>query len=147
MKKIILTFLPLCFLTIGLFAQKGGTVRGNVYDAGTGDPIIFGTVYLSGTTIGANTDENGFFSIGNVPAGDYVVIATYVGYDSTSADITVRDGGITAKNLLMNENSIQLGTVELSARKERAKTEIQISTVTVSANQIKALPMQVAKLI
>ncbi len=140
MKKILLAILPMFLLSIGLMAQKGGTVRGNVYDAETGEPIIFGTVFLKGTTIGANTNENGFFSIGNVPPGDYQLSATYIGYDSVSVDITIRAGGIISKNLLMTENSIQLGTIELSARKERAKTEVQISQVTVSANQIKALP-------
>lgn len=140
MKKTILFVLPLLLFSMSLVAQKGGTVRGNVYDADTGEPILFGTVLLSGTTIGTNTDENGFFSIGGVPAGNYNLVATYIGYDSVSIAITIREGGIVSQNLMMKENSIQLGTVELSARKEQAKTEIQISKVTVSANQIKALP-------
>ncbi len=140
MKKIILIAFPLLFISLGLEAQKGGTVRGNVYDSETGNPVILGTVQLQGTTIGTNTDENGFFSIGGVPAGSYLLVATYIGYDSVSVNINVRDGGIVSQNLMMSESSIQLGMVELSARREQAKSEIQISKVTVSANQIKALP-------
>ncbi|MFQ5446162.1 MAG: beta-sandwich domain-containing protein, partial [Saprospiraceae bacterium] len=139
MKKIILLSACLfCFL--GLYAQKGGTVRGNVYDKLTGEPIIFGTVILAGTTIGTNTNEDGFFSIGNVPPGEYVVVATYIGYDSATVSVTVRNGGIATENLYMSESSIQLSTVDVSARKEQAKSDVQVSKVTVTANQIKALP-------
>ncbi|MEO1262367.1 MAG: TonB-dependent receptor [Bacteroidota bacterium] len=140
MKKLYFIVLSILLFSVGLMAQKGGTVRGSVYDSDSGEPIIFGTVQLGGTTIGANTDENGFFSIGGVPPGDYNLIATYIGYDSVSVAITVREGRIVSQNLMMNENAVQLGTVELSARREKARTEIQISKVTVSANQIKALP-------
>lgn len=139
MKKLILTFLPILLLAFVAEAQKG-TVRGKVFDKETGEPIIFGTVHLSGTTIGTNTDVDGFFSIGGVPAGEYKLTATYIGYDSSSVDITLREGGIVTKNLYMDGGSIQLGTVELSARREKARTEVQVSKVTVSANQIKALP-------
>ena len=140
MKKILLLFLPIFLISIAAAAQKGGTVRGSVYDADSGEPIIFCTVVLKGTNIGTNTDENGFFSIGGVPAGSYQLYATYIGFDSVQVDITVREGGIVSQNLLMKENSVQLGTIELSARREKARTDVQVSKVTVSANQIKALP-------
>ncbi|MCB0520506.1 MAG: TonB-dependent receptor [Saprospiraceae bacterium] len=140
MKKILFSFFFLTCCTLILQAQKGGTVRGNIYDKGSGDPILYGTVQLEGTTIGANTDENGFFSIGNIPAGTYNLVATYIGYDSVAVKIVVREGGIISQNLLMQENSIQLGTVEISSRKEQARSDVQVSKVTVSARQIKALP-------
>ncbi len=140
MKKITLLILTLstCFLT--LYAQKGGTVRGNVYDKNTGEPIIYGTVLLQGTTIGTNTDDDGFFSIGNIPAGRYTLVATYIGYDSVALQINVRDGVILSERLMMQENSIQLGTVEISSRKEQSRSDVQVSKVTVTARQIKALP-------
>ena len=140
MKKLLSFTLIPCLFCVAAFAQKGGTVRGNVYDNNTGEPIIFGTVVLAGTNIGANTNEDGFFSVGNVPAGRYKLIGSYVGFDSDSADITVRDGAITSKNLLLKTSSVQLTTIDVSARKEQAKSDIQISKVTVTANQIKSLP-------
>ena len=42
-------------------------LRGFVYDKETGEPIIFCNVILEGTTIGASTDVNGFYSITNIP--------------------------------------------------------------------------------
>lgn len=141
MKKILLLSTVFFLFALSLQAQKkGGTVRGTVYDKDTGEPILFGTVLLEGTTIGTNTDESGFFSIGNVPAGTYNLVATYIGYDSSSVSINVRDGGIINQSLYMSQNAEQLTTVEVSSRKEQARSEVQISKVTLSSRQIKALP-------
>ncbi len=139
MKNQLLLF-SLLFFAAAAFAQKGGTIRGNVYDKNTGEPIIYGTVFLQGTTIGTNTNEDGFYSIGGVPAGEYTVVATYVGYDSSTVVVQVVDGGIVTANMLMEESAVQLATVDISARKEKARSDVQISKVTVTSKQIKALP-------
>ena len=73
--KGILLLLFACILNY-THAQTGGTIRGNVYDEDTGEPVIYGNVLLEGTNYGANTDFDGFFSIGNLPAGDYTLKLT-----------------------------------------------------------------------
>lgn len=135
-----LTLLILFFVSFSLFAQRGGTIRGNVYDKDTGEPIIYGTVFLQGTNIGTNTDEDGFYSIGGLPAGNYTIVATYVGYDSVSLSVKVVEGGIVTANMYMKESTVELTTVDISARKEKARSDVQISKVTVTSKQIKALP-------
>jgi hypothetical protein len=141
MKQLLYSFLFFNFVfVLSLAAQKGGTVRGNVYDKATGEPILFGTVLLQGTTIGANTDEDGFYSIGNIPPGQYKLVATYIGYDSVAVNITIKENAIITQKLLMQASSIELGVIDVSARKEQAKSDIQVSKITVTAKQIKALP-------
>ena len=71
MKQAITLTLFLFFLSATLYAQNGGTVRGKVFEQDTGEPIAFGTVLLEGTTIGTNTDVEGFFTLANVPPGTY----------------------------------------------------------------------------
>jgi len=132
-------FFAFLFLGSALFAQKG-IVRGNVYDKATGEPIIYGTVRLAGTTIGTSTDLNGFFSLSNIEAGDYVLVATYIGYDSVGVDVTVANGKIVYRRLNMEESSVNLDVVQVSAEKAKARTEVKISSVTVSPKQIRALP-------
>lgn len=140
MKKILISLSFLLLSIASTYAQKGGTVRGSVFDKASGEAIIFGNVLLKGTTIGTNTDENGFFSIGGIPPGNYTLIATSIGYDSIAAEVKVVLGGIVTQKLYMTESSVQLGTVEISSRREAARSEIAISKVTVTANQIKSLP-------
>jgi hypothetical protein len=137
--KIRLLILPLLLLTCILSAQTG-TIRGNVFDKDTGEPIIYGNLLLKGTTMGTNTDFDGFFSIGNVPIGDYTLVATYIGYDSVAIDVSVKENGIVYQRINLAPSSINLGVVDVSGRKEQAKTDVQISKVTVTPKQIRSLP-------
>jgi len=90
--------------------------------------------------MGTNTDFDGFFTIGNVPVGDYTLIATYIGYDSVAVDVKVKDGGILYKRIDLSPNAIDLGVVYVSGRKAKAKNDVQISKVTVTPKQIRSLP-------
>ncbi len=137
-KNIIYAITLTLFFCTSVFGQ--GTVRGNVYDEDSGEPIIYGTVRLDNSTVGANTNIDGFFSIAGVPAGNYKLIVTYVGYDSLAVDVRIEDGGITYKSLFLKTAGIDLETVQVSAEREKARNEVKISVVTVTPKQIKSLP-------
>ena len=63
-----LTLIICCFITISS-AQEAevGSIRGHVYDQADGVEVGFATVQIEGTSIGAITDENGFFNITDIP--------------------------------------------------------------------------------
>lgn len=138
MKRILL-FALLLMATSQIIAQEG-SIRGNVYEKSSGDPIIYGTVRLLNTDIGTNTDLDGFFTLPNVPAGKYTLVVSYIGYDSTAVDITLKENAIVYKQLYLSESAVQLGVVDVSARKEKAKSEVKVSSITLTPKQIKALP-------
>lgn len=136
--RITASILSLLFTTC-LTAQTG-LIRGNIYDKDSGEPMIFCNVFVEGTTLGTTTDLNGFFTISNVPVGTQNIEATFIGYDTARAEVIVREGGIVYQSLYLSESSVSLGVVNISAKKDRAKREVQISTVRISPRQIKALP-------
>ncbi|MBK9014972.1 MAG: carboxypeptidase-like regulatory domain-containing protein [Saprospiraceae bacterium] len=141
MKKILLAIFTLTILVCATAnAQKGGVLRGNIFDKNTGEPMIFSTVVLQGTTIGTTSDVDGFFSIGNIPVGSYTLVVSSIGYDSTAIKVTIKEGGINSQRVMLTASSIQLGTVEISSRREQARSDVSISKVTVTANQIRSLP-------
>lgn len=139
MKKFNLLLLLCCFATC-LFSQQGGTVRGNIVDGDSGEPIIYGNVRIDGTNLGGTTDFDGFFSLAKIPAGNYKLVATYVGYDSIAVDIKVTEGGIVYEKILMSSSGVELDVVQVSASKARAKEDVQVSKVIVTPKQIRALP-------
>ncbi len=122
-----------------LFGQTG-TIRGNIYDLDTGDPIIYGNVRLEGTNLGNVSNIDGFFSFSNVPAGTYKLIVTYLGYDSVAVDINLKAGGIIYQRINMSPNAIELGTVDVSSTREQARSDVQVSKLVVTSKQIRALP-------
>ena len=140
MKRNLLLLVCALFILGNAAAQSGGTVRGNVYEQESGDPIIYGNVRIEGTDLGANTDFEGFFNIANVPAGEYKLIATYIGFDSVTVDIKVRDGGIVYESMYMKAGAVQLSAVNVSVEREKARSDIQVSKVTVTPKQIRSLP-------
>lgn len=138
--KNIICLLLLIFTTSSFVSAQSGTVRGYVYDKETGEPILYGNIYLSGTTIGTNTDYNGFFNITEVPVGEYVLVASYIGYDSARTEIVIRDKGIVNSSLYLEAGGIQISEISVSAARTSARTEVQVSKISVTPKQIKGLP-------
>jgi len=119
---------------------QNGTIRGNVYDKDTGEPISFATVQLQGTTMGATTDLDGFYNIANIPKGDYNIVTTYVGYDSLAYNVNIGATSVIYQSFYIVEGGIQLATATVSAEKAKAKNEVNISSVTLTPKQIRSLP-------
>ncbi|MCF7802639.1 MAG: TonB-dependent receptor [Candidatus Marinimicrobia bacterium] len=67
-----------------LFPQGRGKIAGTVTDAQTGDPLPGVNVVLTGTSMGAATDEQGDYFIANVPTGEYSLTITMIGYKRTT---------------------------------------------------------------
>jgi hypothetical protein len=139
MKKFlgVILFLYLAASFSELHAQEStATVRGFVYDKSSGEPILFTNVFLKGTTYGASTDVNGFFTISKVPAGTYTLMSTYLGYDTAQVEITLKPGAILNQKLFLNKSSIRLSEIEVSAEKQEQLTSVKVSVETVTAKQI-----------
>lgn len=127
-------------LVITGFSQTG-TVRGFVYDEENGEPVPFVNVIVTNTdNIGAPSDENGFFSIPDVPAGNQTLILTYIGYDSLLFPIVVEAGKIQNIKINMHQSGISLNVVTVSSKTQQKLEEVNISTTTITPFQIKRLP-------
>ncbi len=138
MNKVQLIFISL-FVTIQLFAQTG-TLRGFVYEASSGEPAMFSNILLEGTNIGGVTDANGFYNLSKVPVGTYTVTVSYIGYDQQSISVTIESNKIQNKTFYLNESSIELNTIQLSAERQEAKTSVNTSVVKLTAKSLKKLP-------
>jgi len=136
--KISILILTLV-LSVSAFSQKG-TIRGFVYDEKTGEPVIFTNVILEGTTIGAATDVNGFYSITKVPVGTYILTVTYLGYDTAKTTVTIKGNEVISKKLFIKESATMLKTFSISAEKEEAKTQVKMSVAKVTPKDIQKIP-------
>lgn len=61
-------------------------------------PVAFANIYLRGTSYGTSADENGVFTLAEIPEGSYVLLATSVGYETFRKKIAL-DG--VSGNLLL----------------------------------------------
>ncbi len=123
----------------GAFAQNG-SIRGFLYDAGNGEPVIFATVFLRGTSFGCSSDVNGFFSITRIPAGSYTLVTALMGYDSLSSEIVLGAGEIITRKLYLSRSPMKLHEVEISAEKQEDKTEVRMSVTKITPREIRQVP-------
>jgi hypothetical protein len=96
---LILTFLSVFAFCGALFAQTG-TLTGNVYSCYTGTPIPGATV-TCGSNV-ATTNATGNYLIANIPAGNYTVTATAVGYTAGSFPCTIISNQVTTLDMCIN---------------------------------------------
>ncbi len=137
MKK--LSFLLSILLTATAFAQTGN-IRGFVYDRESGEPVMFCNVFLKGTTIGTATDINGMYNISKVNAGNYTLVVTYIGYDTTKVNIFLKGGQILSQNLEIEEATIKLNEVKISADREEMRTEVKAASIKISKQDLEMMP-------
>jgi hypothetical protein len=143
--KFILTIICLSFLfNFQTFSQSNiplkGDLKGYVYDINTGEPIIFTNVILKGTSFGTQTDINGFFSIKQIPVGNYQITSTYVGYDSAKVEIVIKHNEVVNQKLYIGKKARLLKLTTVTGKKQEKLNQVQIGETKVTAQQIKQLP-------
>ena len=121
MRKLLLPFFLILFISTSVLAQQTGTVRGRVT---TSDGTIAEgvTVKLKGTEMGAVTNEDGEYQIRKVPAGNYTLVVSAVGLYPKEKQITVIKGNVIS-DFSLNENQSQLKDVQISTNKKKFKAD------------------------
>ena len=135
MKKHVLIFL---FLPILIQAQEKHTISGTIKNQANGETLIGATIMLKGTSIGATTNEYGFYSI-TATKGDYTLIISYVGFTEIEKEIQLNAN--LKLNFELEEEADQLDEVVVTA--ERKKIDLktpQMSVNKLSAQTIKQIP-------
>lgn len=140
--RLSTTFLVF-FILLGFTAQaqtSEAAVRGFVYEASSGEPVIFSNVYLEGTSHGGSTDINGYYSITKVPAGKYTLLVTFLGYDTIRQEIVLKPGDVQNQKFNLKESSVSLETVNITAEKIESRTETKTSVISITPKTLNKIP-------
>ena len=73
-------FVALVFLLPVALGAQTSKVRGSVFDAQTGEPIPYASVFFDGTSIGVSTDANGRYYIETHDTTAVILTAVILGY-------------------------------------------------------------------
>ena len=84
------------------YGQVAGTIKGTVYDKTTKDKLPGANVIIKGTSSGASTNLDGFYTIKNAPAGVQTLTVAYVGYKSTNITVTIPTGGTLTQDIMLS---------------------------------------------
>jgi TonB dependent receptor-like, beta-barrel/Carboxypeptidase regulatory-like domain/TonB-dependent Receptor Plug Domain len=124
MKRFLSLWVTLVLFTIPVQGQSAKsaascdqpTLRGHVIDAGTGEPIAKVRVIVTGSQLGATTDDHGDFVITGLPAGEVELYVTTVGYGLVKKRVSLNEGEQAVLRIaLSQEGAPQLGEVTVTA--------------------------------
>lgn len=104
--------------TTGQINQTTQTIRGQVCDVASGEPMIGVTITVeNGTTMATVTDIDGNFAINGVPVGRHSVRASFIGYEPVLLkEQLVSSGKELVLNIRMRESISELGEVVIKPR-------------------------------
>ena len=129
MKKHLIHFLLVAVLSIcsaAAFAQT--TVKGQLVDSETGEPLVGAAVMVEGTSQGTVTDIDGYFKQGVAQGG--TLVFKYVGFKDLKKKITQKGASVDLGVIKMDPDAVMLADVTITSSVAVArKTPVAVSTV------------------
>jgi len=138
---LIILSIFLLFSLLG--AGTTGKIKGRIIDQNSGDPLIGVNVVLDGTSQGAASDFEGYYSIVNVLPGDYSLKASMIGYQTLiQKNVQVYVDLTTALDFGMSSAILEGEEVVVIAQMPVVKKDVTSTSFRVSSDQIGQLQVQ-----
>lgn len=97
-----------------LNAEPTGLVKGKIIDINSQLPLVGANIVIKSTSLGTISDEDGYFSIEDIPNGNYSISASYIGYKTVYlSDIWVRPNAYDFLNVKLEQSVIQIDDINV----------------------------------
>ena len=135
-----------CFFKAGLFMLLSfpillsgqNTLRGEVFDDLTGEPLIGANVIIQGTTSGTVTDFDGHYKLVTDLLLPLTIVISYTGYEATTIDITPEN---MFNRTRLRETSVMIETIQVTgSRISEKQKESPLTVESLDLQAIKATP-------
>lgn len=113
------------------------TISGTIRDASNGESLIGAQVYFPEWGKGCITNYYGFYSI-SLPADEYLMKVSYIGFDNYSKQIHLNTD--TKIDIDLFPESVELGEVEVVAKKEKNIHNVGLNGQHISMERVKSIP-------
>ncbi len=135
----------IAFLLLALapaaYAQTG-KIAGRVVDGDTGETLPGVNVVIVGTTQGATTNVEGYFTILNVRPGTYAVRASFIGYTPVVVEnVRVRIDQTTELDFDLSTEVLEGEEVVVTAERPLVQRDLTGTQTSVSSEELDALPV------
>ncbi|MDR3696647.1 SusC/RagA family TonB-linked outer membrane protein, partial [Mucilaginibacter sp.] len=112
-----------------------GVIKGTVTDT-KGATLPGVTVKLDGSvSLVKGTDVNGSYSFSNLPAGNYTLSFTFVGFATITKIVTLADGQESVINAVLTESTNSLDEVVVTGYGTQKKREVTSAITSINAAQ------------
>jgi hypothetical protein len=112
-------FTSICFfMLMCLHVSAQSVIKGSIRSEKDNALLPFASVFLSQTTLGDRTTEQGTFSVNNIPNGRYELIVSYLGYEPLVVPLSLQDTTLTL-HLKLKPKAGQLSEVVIRKNPNR----------------------------
>ncbi|MDD2306499.1 MAG: TonB-dependent receptor [Prolixibacteraceae bacterium] len=140
MRKWIFISLLILGFEASLLAQQA-VLKGRVIEGVSNEPMPFVNVIVTGTSIGAVTDDNGNFQINGLKPGFVRVQASFIGYHSAlSSEIEISNAKVAFVEIRMEKRDAEIEEVTVSVSPFRKTEESPVSLKTIGIAEIEKSP-------
>lgn len=135
-----------CLLATADAQAQTGRIVGTVTDAQTGDPLPGANIVLQGTSRGTASNPEGQYTLQGVPAGNQVLLVTYIGYQQEAFDVRVVPGQTVTLNITLAWEGVVgdevVITAQAAGQTAAINQQLASNTITniVSRDRIRELP-------
>lgn len=124
-------------------AGTNGNIEGRVKDKNTNEYLVGVTVQIVGTSIGAITDEGGYYRLFNLHNGNYDVKFNIVGYKTiVMKNVNVQADGRIRLDVALEQSAVELGAVEIFSQKPLIQKDQPATMFSISGVKLEKLPVQ-----
>jgi len=140
----------LVFLMLPACVMADGTITGSIKNTETGNPLMGANIVLTGTELGAASDEDGEFRITGVQTGVHTIKVTHIGYKTVTREVAVENGTIRLE-LFLTPTEIRAPSVIVEpTRAEVRKSPVTFSEISAEElelrNKIQDIPVMLSDL-
>jgi outer membrane receptor for ferrienterochelin and colicins len=143
MTRIILQFFFVwstflwCFSVVKGQSQSTGFLAGVVLDSASNRAIVGATLRIENHSYGTYTNQQGRFLLRSLPAGQYSVLISMLGYTARRVAVRITPRDTTSLTLYLREQLLQTNDVVVAANKRvQAVQDVPISIATVDQRAI-----------
>lgn len=131
-------FVAATLASVPVLAAAQGTVSGRVTDQTTSQPIVGARIVIPGTAITTQTNAEGRYVLGRIPAGQVTVRASAIGYGAANRPVTVTDGGVAVEDIALTLEPYSLDEIVVTATGEQQKKAVGNVINTIRADSLVA---------
>ena len=116
-----MTYLRMYSLLAGILVlpllsfSQYSTISGKILSQADNKPIANANVFLDNATIGTSSSHEGTFKLSNIPKGNYTLVVSCVGYETTHAIVIANGTDINLQDIALKEKSLALAEVNIKA--------------------------------
>lgn len=133
-RRILKFMITICSNILIIYAQYG-SISGHVVDEKTGEPLMGANVILMENSQGSATDLDGYFTIRNIPEGNYTLMVTYIGYQQQRInDVLVKVNQTSRIDISVKPASLEMASVIVEVQASQASDSYMLTQQKNSVN-------------